>query len=135
VRPKIIGVLWVAFIGQARAQTDLVRPEFEVASVKLNPGCHGGPRPGARAASRLVVPVKIQLPPGLLMLPCTSVLDLISSVYRPVADVGVGGSRPPQILGGPAWISTDYYQVQAKADAQTPQETLMGAMLLSDARG
>jgi uncharacterized protein (TIGR03435 family) len=99
----------------ARAQSPAASspPAFEVASIKPNNSGNGQ--------------VAIQTPPGGGFRAVeVTVRLLIGYAY---------GVRDPQISGGPSWISTDRFDIEAKAaDAQLPltQMPLLVQHLLSD---
>jgi len=106
-----MGVLnWCSAQGQAQAPTSL---QFEVASLKPSqPGGRGGgirPTPGGERYVASNVPLKL----------------LITVAYRIRAD---------QVIGGPAWIGTDLYDINAKAERPSSIEELhlMLQSLLAD---
>jgi uncharacterized protein (TIGR03435 family) len=100
-----------------------VSPRFEVASIKpCKAGASGGRRSGSASLS-----------PGRLHLGCsgTTVKGLIHSAYVLFAN---GHVNPPwngdvPISGGPAWIDTESYQIDAKADGTQTQGMMHGPML------
>jgi uncharacterized protein (TIGR03435 family) len=90
-------------------------PTFEAASIKLNTGC---PVPGK------AVPT-----PGRVSLKCATLESLVQAAYGMFAD-GVG--RKPQVLevvGGPNWMKSDFYDVNAKADGNPRIEQMVGPMM------
>jgi len=108
-------------IGMMHAHTVLAQSpasptqKFEVASIKAcalgppvpktkGPGGGGG-RPGSS--------------PGRYQSYCDTVMDLIRTAY--------GGWTP--ISGGPAWIKSDRYRIEAKAEGNTSQRVMHGPML------
>src|SRR5579862_1321269 len=96
--PGIAGFLNIPSID---AQSPGAGPAFEVASVKLNTHCQNGTYPGGTS-------------PATLTLSCVSLRGLIRGAYG--AFVGENmNSRRIEVLGGPAWIDTDRYDVSAKA--------------------
>jgi uncharacterized protein (TIGR03435 family) len=86
-------------------------PKFEAASVKLSTGCANGGRSagGGREAPS----------PDRLDLRCRTVMSAIRLAYGPDA----------AISGGPAWIDSEHYDIEAKAETPQSQETLRGPML------
>jgi len=94
------------------------RPGFEVASIKPNKGCGDGPDGAAPS-------------PGRLSLPCVSLRDLIVSAYGEFADGSTVSARikKSDILGGPAWLDTDLYDLNAKAEGGAPLGLMAGPML------
>lgn len=90
-------------------------PAFEVTSVKLNTsGLNIGP--GARSAGFQ--------PGGRFTMTDGTVMFLIRSAYP----------RSSEVIGAPAWVSSEYYDVQAKAagDPSREEMTLMLRALLSE---
>lgn len=94
---------------ESRVQAqDAVRPDFEVASVKVSPSDSRGGRFAA-------------LPGGRLSVRNNPLRNLILNAY----DV-----RNFQILGLPAWVDSDHYDIDAKASG-SPAEAQMMQMLQS----
>lgn len=99
--------------------TKLAAQRFEVASVKL-----------CNTDTALVVGGG-RNSPGRLFLNCQSLRGLILRAYsmykdgRPNPDM----ISPNAILGGPAWIDSDRYMIQAKAGSPQPEGMIMGPML------
>ena len=116
VLPVVIGMMNTrAVLAQAPASANTQK--FEVASIKA---CAPGPPVpktkgpgggGGRPSSS----------PGRYQSPCDTVMDLIRTAY--------GGFVP--ISGGPAWIKSDRYQIEAKAEAGTSPRIMGGPMLQS----
>jgi uncharacterized protein (TIGR03435 family) len=88
------------------AQSPTARPAFEVASVK----------PDARGGNASYV----QASPGRLSPTNFSLRGLIVFAY---------GVRDYQISGDPAWLGSDYYDIQAKAEGNAPVKQMEGPML------
>jgi bla regulator protein blaR1 len=90
----------------------LTRPEFEVASIKLDPsGGRGG---------------RIEMPPGgRFNLTNVPLQFLITFGYN---------IKDNQIAGAPSWLNTDRYDVAARADGNASQDQLrlMAQSLLAD---
>ncbi len=101
---------WIAFAQKPD------RPTFEVASIKPCEGNTGG-RSGAVLPS-----------PGRLNLNCPTVAQLIRQAYVYFAN-GRFGSPSLQISGGPPWINTTRYTINAKADSNPRLEIMNGPML------
>jgi uncharacterized protein (TIGR03435 family) len=100
---------------RAQAQTSSL-PSFEVASVKLNRSCTG-PKAGPGRAS-----------PGHLSIPCDTLEGLIFVAYT--AYEGLAQSPTvTKVLGGPAWIDSDFYEVDAKAAGPEHVAVMEGPML------
>ena len=81
------------------------RLEFEVASVKPN---HNGDGPFIRPS------------PGRLTIRDLTLKDLLGEAYK---------IRRSQIFGGPDWIATDGFDVEAKSEGNPPPEQMTGPML------
>jgi uncharacterized protein (TIGR03435 family) len=92
-------------------------PQFEVASVKRNPTCgarRGGPGPSS---------------PGRINLECQTVLGLMMTAYGVFADGVTVSPTIPEITGGPGWVTSDPYDVAAKAEGDAPFPRMAGPML------
>jgi uncharacterized protein (TIGR03435 family) len=100
------------------------RPKFEVASVKrcTDGGGFAGRSGGSQRSS-----------PGRLALTCVNLADLIHVAYDQNADNRPINSSLSDILqpikGGPAWIYSERYDVEAKAEGAPSKRTMMGPML------
>jgi uncharacterized protein (TIGR03435 family) len=66
--------------------------------------------------------IGVRFQPGGRMVANTNLQGLILQAY---------GIRGYQIEGGPAWLTTDYFDVNAKAERETATETEMNEMLKS----
>jgi uncharacterized protein (TIGR03435 family) len=97
------------------------RPKFQVASIRpcdpnyVPPGGRGGP--GATDRFRRN---------------CVTIRSLISDAYIRFAD-GEGGRSPmmtilTKVEGGPAWINSDQYTIEAEADAPVTLPVMAGPM-------
>src|SRR5262245_56333883 len=105
----------VVFAANPLAQTpasDADRPQFEAASVKPNKS--GEPRVALRGAPGGVINAINMTPQGL-----------IQYAYR---------VQPFQVSGGPEWIRTDRFDINAKGAGNVPpaQTQLMMQSLLAD---
>jgi uncharacterized protein (TIGR03435 family) len=115
----IIGLMHVPC---TNAQSQPAAAKFEVASIKpcQSDGGRGGKGSAAESPS-----------PGRLNLTCETVASLIQQAYVTFAN----GHRNPQssvsISAGPAWINSDRYQIDAKAEDNASQEMMKGPMLQS----
>ncbi len=88
--------------------------KFEVASV--NP-CNAVPSDsGARTGG-------IRTTPGRFSATCLTVKFLIQAAYAPSPDASV------PLSGGPAWIDSDPYDIEAKAENNPSREVMSGPML------
>jgi uncharacterized protein (TIGR03435 family) len=99
-------------------------PKFEVTSVKpckAEDGGRGRNGGGADTGSPS---------PGRLDLNCESVMSLIRMAYLQYAD---GKQTPPgrrvPVSGGPAWIDSERYSIDAKAEGTPGQNMMRGPML------
>jgi uncharacterized protein (TIGR03435 family) len=107
---------------QSAAQSErAARPEFVVASVKT---CRDGnsaldKRGGGGGESS----------PETLHLDCSTVMDLINGAYVLFANGHVNPRSHVPIEGGPAWINSVRYQINAKADSARGQGMMRGPML------
>jgi uncharacterized protein (TIGR03435 family) len=97
------------------SQPVVTRPEFEVASVKLHPNCDARTR-------------GVGVSPGRLNLSCVSLRNLIQTSYGGFNGPSLNPT-PPQVLGGPAWLDTDLYDVSAKAEGPALLTEMGGPMM------
>jgi bla regulator protein blaR1 len=122
--PVIVGFLNAPAIlaqsPQAAQSVAVARPAFEVASVKpCKDGASGGRAGGSSS-------------PGRLNVNCQTVKGLIITAYVLFAD---GQHQPSSSLkllpveGGPAWINSDRYDADAKAEGPASPEMMQGPML------
>jgi uncharacterized protein (TIGR03435 family) len=99
------------------AQTAAPQPEFEVASIKLNPNC-GNWRGGGQAPFT-----------GRLNMECATLQRLIQLAYSTFADGATPNMQMLQISGDPGWVQSEFYDVTAKTDGAVRVEQMMGPML------
>lgn len=109
-----IGVLVSGALGQTPA-----RPQFEVASIRPNPGCDDKPRPAAPFSPS----------PGRLEMPCVTLASLLRAAYGTFGDGVTINPQPLHMEGGPSWMQSEYYNLSAKADSPARTELLAGPML------
>lgn len=114
ISPLLITSLCVT---QAWAQPTAVRPQFEVASIKLNTNC-GTRRNGGSSPS-----------PGRADMNCTSVGDMIQSAYGRWANGPHPNPKPLIVVGAPEWVDTDLYDIGAKAEDNAPLDRMYGPMM------
>lgn len=108
----------MAMAPAARAQSVDGVPKFEVATIKLSKNCAPGTRSGGNPS------------PGRLTLKCQSLTSLIVEAYLRFAD-GRFTTQPRSepISGGPAWASSDLYEINAKAEGVPSEEMMRGPMM------
>lgn len=117
----LCGILALA-AALAQSQTDrIVTPKFEVASVKP---CRGDFAREARSGSN-----GTENSPGTLTLNCQTVKALIQMAYVLFANGHVNPAVSIPITGGPAWIESERYAINAKAEIATSPGIMRGPML------
>jgi len=98
---------------------------FEVASVKPARDCQSGRGGGGRDASSVLSPERLDLR-------CQTVEGLIQlayvSAFQPITAVPFPHDSVP-ISGGPGWIRSDRYDIDAKAEGAPGLQTMRGPML------
>jgi uncharacterized protein (TIGR03435 family) len=113
-------------VGMLRAQAPSDRPKFEVAAIKpckvgdFAGGGGGRKGGGGRAPSS----------PDRISTGCDTVADLIRNAYVMFAkgELYRDPSNPP-LSGGPDWIRSERYIIDAKAESAQPLGMMMGPML------
>jgi uncharacterized protein (TIGR03435 family) len=97
------------------AQHPEPRPQFDVATIRPSPSeLNFGPHCEGGSES-----------PGRLTLRCITVQDLIHFAYGG----RTASPQTPQISGGPRWIDSDRFDIEAKADGNPSDEMMAGPML------
>jgi uncharacterized protein (TIGR03435 family) len=104
-------------------------PKWEVVAIRP---CGGdAPEPGARGGNGTTQGGGMATPPGgLLRVVCLPVKWLIERAYVKWIESDV--LRRPwyfPITGGPSWVETDAYSIEAKAEGQPSEHELRGPML------
>lgn len=98
-------------------------PKFEIASVK---SCAGGdPAPDRKSGGR----GGGDFSPSTFHLDCTVLLDLIKSAYVLFADGHVNPRSRVPVEGGPAWIQSERFRIDAKSGGAASQGMMHGPML------
>jgi uncharacterized protein (TIGR03435 family) len=93
----------------------LASPKWEAASVRL---CAPDPAIAGRRSSSMGVS------PQRLHVSCVSLEFLIGAAYVELAD-----SQHSPLAGGPAWIKSDLYDIEAKAEGDPTAQQMKGPML------
>lgn len=119
MRTILIVMLSLAAAHMAQAQAP-AQPAWDVASVKVNPEC------GNRGRGMSGPPA-----PGRLNMQCNTVENLIQMAYVVFQNGSSLNMRRIPIIGGPAWIRSDQYAINAKAEGAAPVAQMMGPMLQS----
>jgi uncharacterized protein (TIGR03435 family) len=96
-------------------------PKFEVASIKACPADAPGGRGGRKAGDGPS--------PDRLNQNCQTVKNLIQSAYISYANAHFNFMDSMPIEGGPAWINSDRYQINAKAEGTPGNEIMRGPMM------
>ncbi len=106
MRYRILGVIAIVVPAVIWAQSPAARPEFDVASVKRNISgdISRGMRPGV----------------GRLSISNMTLRDLLMVAYQ---------VRDFQISGGPSWIDSEHYDIEAKTDGNTAPRQMAEPML------
>jgi uncharacterized protein (TIGR03435 family) len=105
-------VALAAVAATARAQT--AKPTFEVASVKRNVSGAPGPGGGPTETSSL-------RPGGAFTATNTTLQRLILGYFGGPAGI----TREDQLIGGPAWIRTARFDINAKAASDVPRDQIV----------
>ncbi len=120
---KLIGGVLAIAVGLAQSQTNTAAtPRFDVASIKpcedadFAPASKSGGEGG-------------DFSPGTLRLDCTTVMNLIRGAYVLFANGHVNPRSRVPVEGGPAWINSGRYQIDAKAEGARSQGMMHGPML------
>jgi uncharacterized protein (TIGR03435 family) len=121
-----IGLICAPAIWAQAQSAAAATPIFEVASIRLCDGrgavgLKGGGTGGVGGGS---------MSPGRVSFACGSLANFIQRAYVTFAN---GHSNPPwgapAISGGPAWINTDRYRINAKAETDLSPGMMQGPML------
>jgi uncharacterized protein (TIGR03435 family) len=112
--PVVVGALTAPIIQSQTAPANT--PVFEVASIKPCPESAGSPAPRSS--------------PGRLATDCASLLNLIGNAYTSFADgyLNLNSERAP-IEGGPSWLTSASYDINAKAEGNPSVPMMLGPMM------
>ena len=98
-------------------------PRFEVASVKPGLSPADAARAAAASGGTFTFPfVGVRVQPGGRLIANTTLQGLILRAY---------GIESYQVEGGPAWSTTDYFEIAAKAERETATDAQLFDMLKS----
>jgi hypothetical protein len=117
MRKLLVAFLTLAATDFARGQTPGT-PAWDVVSVKLNQSCGGRGRGISAPPS-----------PGRLNLECNTVENLILLAYVYFQNGSSFNYRDVPISGGPGWIRSETYVINAKAEGPAPVAQMLGPML------
>jgi uncharacterized protein (TIGR03435 family) len=118
--PMIIGVVNAPTIQAQNAPVNT--PKFEVASIRACPDpSQQGPMthiPGANSS------------PGRLAMDCSELLNLIGNAYTAFADGHFNlNAEPTPITGGPSWLHSAFYEINAKGEGNPSVDMMRGPMM------
>jgi uncharacterized protein (TIGR03435 family) len=117
MRTWLVAFLSLAAADFAHGQTPGT-PAWDVVSVKLNQDCGGRGRGMSAPPS-----------PGRLNLECNTVENLIRMAYVFFKNGSSLSIKETPINGGPGWIHSENYAINAKAEGPVPVPQMMGPML------
>ena len=117
------GVMVALVAGRANAQSPAAAPRFEVASVKPGMSPMDAGRAAGAGGGRVSFPFfGIRTQPGGRLQAVANLQTLIMRAY---------GIKAYQLEGGPKWMSSDYFDISAKADNEAATDAEMNEMLKS----
>lgn len=116
--PVAVGIIDPPFVRAQSATPAGAR--FEVASIKPAADCSG---------SDNIYGTLLSPSPGNLALNCATVAGLILGAYDRYAGGRTNFSLPPPILGGPSWINSERYTINAKGLGHENRAMMNGPML------
>lgn len=116
MRQVIAGLILAAAIVSAQGSG-----EFDAASIRWNQDCSGG---RGVSGGRGGVPV-----PGRFSVKCFTVQDYIEAAYSMFADGVSQSQRRMQIFGAPEWSLKETWDIEARAQSDTPVARMYGPML------
>jgi uncharacterized protein (TIGR03435 family) len=104
--------------GLAQQSPKTATPKFEVASIRPCNDAIPADRSGGTGSS-----------PGRLTVNCGTVELLIRQAYVTYADGRLNRSGSVKIEGGPGWIHSEHYDINAKAEGSASREMMNGPMM------
>jgi len=118
----IAAVVTAAFQATAVAQS----PRFDVATVKQ---CRTEPDTGGQRRQEWRSPS-----PGRVVIECIPLRRIIFFAYAGIGNLNnpllnTNPNEPDLIRGGPGWLETDKWTIEAKAEGTPDRAVMMGAML------
>ena len=116
------GVMMALVMVRAHDQSTAdAAPHFEVASIKPGIGPAAAARAAAAGGGKFTFPfVGVRVQPGGRLIANTTLQGLILRAY---------GIQGYQLEGGPTWLTTDYFDIAAKAESESATEAEMNEML------
>lgn len=118
ILPVAVGIVDAPSLrAQSARPASAPTPKFEVASIrpcKEEPGQRSG---GGNSS------------PGRLNVKCASLKGLINQAYLLFASGQFRVGLPPPIEGGPAWINSEHYEINARAESSVSLDMMNGPML------
>jgi uncharacterized protein (TIGR03435 family) len=109
---------FVCVVESLGAQAADTRPAFEAATIKPSGECGNGR--GSRGGPA---------GPGRLSMRCQTLSDLIQSAFGTIAKGANPYMKYLQIIGGPKWLGSDQYDIDAKAAGAADREEMRGPMM------
>jgi uncharacterized protein (TIGR03435 family) len=125
-RCTAILMLFAGLGAPVQSQTRTATPKFEVVSIKP---CRDGDFQAGRGGGG-----GMRLSPGLLIVNCETVARLIPQAYlnsaeRAIADPHFVRLLRQTVRGGPSWIDSDLYRIEAKTEGDPGNEMMLGPMM------